>query len=139
MIIISVSIYVNDNVRKCPTSLYTSKRYHIVLIRGWVKKMEEIEMEKVELRVDYSQFSNMGGFRRLSILFVKNANVEDLITRGESLVNGIHGVYKITPIDPEAPAVIVLREHWSIAQGDWSSNDGDVIFTYVYHPSSGWK
>jgi len=97
------------------------------------------EMEKVELEVSYDQFSNMGGFRRLNILFVKNANVEDVITRGESLVNGIHGVYKITPIDPENPAVIVLREHWSIMQGEWSSDDGDYIFTYVYHPDEGWK
>jgi len=101
--------------------------------------MEEIEMEKVELEVSYDQFSNMGGYRRLSILFVRNANVEDIVTSGDSLVNGIRGRYKITPIDPESPSVIVLREHWSTMKGEWSSDDGDVIFTHVYHPDEGWK
>jgi len=104
--------------------------------------MEEIEiseMEKVELEVSYDQFSNMGGYRKVNVLYSKNVNIEDIITSGDSLVNGIRGKYKVTPIDPEGPAVAVFREHWSIAQGEWSSDDGDLIFTYVFHPSSGWK
>jgi len=99
-----------------------------------------IENEKnYEKEVSYAQFSNMGGYRLLSVLFSKNANVEDIVTSGDSLVNGIMGVYKITPIDPEAAAVAVFQEHWSIAQGEWSSDSGDFIFTYVFHPDEGWK
>jgi len=97
------------------------------------------EKEKDVIEVQYDQFSNMGGFRRLSVLFSKNVNIEDTITSGDSLVNGIRGRYKLIPIDPEAPAVVVFREHWSIGQGDWSSDDGDVIFTYVYNPDKGWE
>jgi len=101
------------------------------------KEKDVIEAEKYE--VQYAQFSNRGGFRLLDVLYKKNSNVEDVITRGESLVNGIFGKLVLSPINPDLPAIVVLQEQWSVSKGDWDSEDGNDIIPYVYYPDEGWK
>jgi len=101
------------------------------------KEKDVIEAEKYE--VQYAQFANRGGFRLFDVLYKENSNVEDTTISGESLVNGIFGKFVLSPINPDFPAIVVLREQWSVSKGYWDSDDGVSIIPYVYRPDEGWK